>query len=225
MICIFSISFGSNTYNNVDVATLIGIDDFDFLIQEPYCITMKQHLNTGRNNQIPCDTTTVFSFSVSGLTLQITPNDYIIREDGKCKSRLRCHNYLNYLPVTVLRNRCILYDYKNNKIGLTDRIEPTEPTEPTYPTNPTQAPPVTEPTQPTQPTPVVPTKPVPTSDPLAYLPCRERIVFAIDDAATNQYFKVSRTFKSNFSQAAVFHNSLIVNGCLVSIKHGLFKIL
>lgn len=74
---------------------------------------------------LPCDTNKIFTFSIGSSTIQITPADYIHRFNDHCGSNIKKSlKGLIRLPMTSLRNHCLLYDYKDRRIGVTKRKVP-----------------------------------------------------------------------------------------------------
>ncbi|KAI6219115.1 hypothetical protein M3Y95_01132700 [Aphelenchoides besseyi] len=78
--------------------------------------------------QIYCDAAVNIKFKVMGLTLVLTPDDYLDRTEehynGRCNIRINKgseHNAI--LPYGLLRKNCLLFDYDNFNVGLASRIE------------------------------------------------------------------------------------------------------
>jgi hypothetical protein len=83
-------------------------------------------LDVGKNNEISCDSTLNIVFTVGDMDLVLKPDDYIDRREQK-------DGYCNFMGVNfgpkgffslsyaVLRNHCLLLDYKNKQVGFANK--------------------------------------------------------------------------------------------------------
>lgn len=83
------------------------------------------------DNWIPCDVTQNIVFTVGGLDLILTPDEYIIKDqNGKCyfmgynaaDDELFDDNQFA-LPNTLFRKRCLLFDLEKKQIFFADRTD------------------------------------------------------------------------------------------------------
>lgn len=191
----FSLRLGTTSYTSRKL-TEISIDSYDFYIDTQYCFAVKDYLGIRKDNTLSCLTNHILTFQIHHISIVITSDIYMEKKNSVCYSRIVCSSTGNKLPVTVLKKKCLLFDYKHYRIGLTDRVTTSnDPTLP-YPTNPREKA-TTVPSKLT--TTVTPTKQPVNNNPVSnvFMPCKKRIVFAIDSSESNKYFNVSQIIFKN----------------------------
>jgi hypothetical protein len=63
-------------------------------------------------------------FKVGGQTFELGPEDYLEKEsniNGRCFAKVN-FGYGYELPVTMLRDKCLMLNFKTKEIGLADKI-------------------------------------------------------------------------------------------------------
>jgi hypothetical protein len=104
---------------------VVNFDDELFEMPREIHDQVARALNVNpENGIIPCDSTQNITFTIGGLDLVLTPRDYVGRSpEGDCiflGIPAGVDKFFN-LPYTILRDRCLLLDYKNNQIGFANK--------------------------------------------------------------------------------------------------------
>jgi len=120
------ISVGKYTFTNPGYARL-GINGYNIYFPDPIFTNVLQALDVSTDGFISCDSKTNVTLKFNGNDLILGPQDYMdystVPKYGECTCRIqfRDDGYF-FLPITFLRDRCLLLDYANLQIGVAARL-------------------------------------------------------------------------------------------------------
>jgi len=123
-------SFKVGTYNKKNPGqALIRINSPYFTLPQGVYQDVLRALRAFNHNQIPCDSSHNITYTVGGLDLVLGPDDYVDRSrqngTGNCffrgSEQFGTDNF--QVPTTVLRNKCLLFNYETKEIGLTRKMK------------------------------------------------------------------------------------------------------
>jgi len=118
-----SITVGKYTFGNPG-QTIIYFSDYIMVLPPSILASMLKALDSPSEKFVPCNSTTDIIFTLGEFDLHIKPETYLDRYGDVCWFRaLSLGDERFELPITALREHCLLYDYKKIQVGITKRLK------------------------------------------------------------------------------------------------------
>jgi hypothetical protein len=126
--CVCSLEVGKYEFESPGLGK-VDLYSADTLVPDSYYAKITKILNVVNYGQVSCDVDVDIVFTFGTQEVRVTPDQYVDRYEqnstGICHLRIQAtgDDWPFYLPVTVLRDNCILYDYEQKAVGFAGRIK------------------------------------------------------------------------------------------------------